>query len=211
MAHILLADDHNIVRAGIRRLIGEHFRGVQIDEAGDGNDTLNRLRSNGYDLVLLDISMPDADFGQLMDWMKVTSPGTRVLVFTMHREDIYGVRCLNLGARGFLQKTASEEEIIRAIKRVLDDKKYISPNLAELLAESRNNPEQSNPFDHLSEREMGIAILLNKGKSLPEICDILHIQYSTANTHKRRLFEKLNVHSILSLSKLMQAYKIVDS
>jgi DNA-binding NarL/FixJ family response regulator len=208
MIHIILADDHSIVRSGIKALINENFHGVKIEEAENGEKLLKLLKIRSFDLLLLDINMPDTDFVKLMEYIQATAPDTRVLVFTMHQEDIYGIRCLNLGARGFLHKTASNEEIIQAIKRVLDGKKYISPALAELLSDNNSQHEKTNPFQHLSARELELAMLFNKGKSLPEICSILNIQYSTANTHKRRLFEKLNVNNVLSLCRLMEAYHI---
>jgi len=206
MINVLLADDHSIVRSGIKALIRENFQFQRIDEAEDGTEIFRMLKVVKYDVLLLDISMPEMDFSQVLQWVNASTPGTRVLVFTMHREDIYGPRCLVLGARGFIHKTAANGEIVQAMKRILDGKKYISPNLAEILSESGSRKELTNPFLSLSSRELELANLFNRGKSLPEICTILNIQYSTANTHKRRLFEKLNVENILSLCRLMQAY-----
>ncbi len=206
MNNFLLADDHGIVRSGIKALLKEHFNADKSDEAEDENEVMQRVKGFDYDLILLDINMPGTDFPRLMDWLNRVSPDTRVLVFSMHPENIYGVRCLQLGAWGYLRKTASDEEIIIAIRRVLEGRKYISPIVAELLSQKTDKKKMSNPFHNLSSRELEIASLLNKGKSLPEICTVLNIGYSTVNTYKRRLFEKLMVPNVLSLSRLMQTF-----
>lgn len=206
MKKILLADDHAIVRSGIKFLVKENFPTVSIEEAQNEAEIVRCIKGTIYDLILLDISLPNTDFTELMRWINVTSPASRILIFSMHPENIYGARCLQLGAKGYLHKTVSNEEIVEAIKRVLEGKKYIGPKLAELLSDTYDKTKAANPFENLSARELEIVEYLNNGKSLPEICEILKIQYSTANTYKRRIFEKLNVHNILSLSRLMQSF-----
>ncbi|HVY73946.1 MAG TPA: response regulator transcription factor [Puia sp.] len=208
MKKLLLADDHAIVRSGIRALIRQNFEVSAIEEAENEDEIVKCTRANTYDLILLDISLPGTDFARLMHWIGLASPKSRILIFTMHTEEIYGIRCLQLGAKGFLHKSASNEEIVTAISRVMEGKKYISSRLAELLSDAYGETATVNPFDNLSPRELEIVAHLNNGKSLPEICDILKIQYSTANTHKRRIFEKLNVHNVLSLSRLMQSFDV---
>jgi len=206
MNNFLLADDHSIVRSGINALIKENYNAERIDEAEDENEIVKWVKSYTYDLILLDINMPGSDFVNLMGWLHTMSPVARILVFSMHPEDIYGARCLQLGAWGYLRKTASNEEIIIAIRKVLEGKKYISPIMAEILSQNNSGKNGSNPFENLSSRELEIALLLNKGKSLPEISTVLNIEYSTVNTYKRRIFEKLMVHNVLSLSRLMQTF-----
>jgi len=203
---ILLADDHAIVRSGIKFLIKENFDPETIDEAENEDEIVKCIKAQNYELILLDITLPNTDFARLMHWISVSSPSSKVLVFSMHSEDMYGVRSLQLGAKGFLHKTVSNEEIVFAIKRVLEGKKYIGQGLAELLAQKDAGAKINNPFNSLSQREMEIVVHLNSGRSLPEICNILKIQYSTANTYKRRIFDKLNVHNLLSLARLMQSF-----
>ncbi|HEX5153983.1 MAG TPA: response regulator transcription factor [Parafilimonas sp.] len=205
---ILIADDHEIVRVGIKTLISDNLAVKKIDEAGTQTEIIQHVKANFYDLVLLDINIPGCDFIKLMDWLKVTSPGTAVLVFTMHTEDVYGKRCMQIGAKGFLHKTASNNEIIAAINKVLEGKKYINAHLKEILGQSKKETSAGNPVSKLSARELEIALLIHKEVSLPEICTILNIQYSTANTYKRRIFEKLNVHNTLSLSRLLETCKV---
>ena len=208
MRKILLADDHSIVRSGIKFLVQENFNPKRIDEAENEDEIVKCVKAHDYELILLDISLPNTDFARLMHWIAVTSPNTKVLVFSMHPEDIYGARSLQLGAKGYLHKTVTNEEIVLAIKRVLEGKKYIGLKLAELLSDTNTDAKTTNPFQSLSSRELEIVVHLNSGKSLPEICNILKIQYSTANTYKRRIFDKLNVHNLLSLSRLMQSFNM---
>lgn len=208
MRKILLADDHSIVRSGIKFLVKENFNPKRIDEAENEDEIVKYVKEHDYELILLDISLPNTDFAKLMHWIAVTSPNTKILVFSMYPEDIYGARSLQLGAKGYLHKTVTNEEIVLAIKRVLEGKKYIGLKLAELLSGTSTDATTTNPFQNLSSRELEIVVHLNSGKSLPEICNILKIQYSTANTYKRRIFDKLNVHNLLSLSRLMQSFNM---
>jgi len=208
MKKILLADDHSIVRSGVRSLIEDNFLERQVDEAETEDEIVKHLKATDYDLVVLDINIPNTDFTRLMNWISVAAPGVKVLVFSMHPEDIYGNRCLQMGAKGYLHKTATNAEILTAIRRILDGKKYISQHLAELMSDSDPDKKRDNPFNNLSARELEMIKHLNDGKSLPEICTILKIQYSTANTFKRRIFEKLQVDSVLSLSRLMKSFEM---
>jgi two-component system invasion response regulator UvrY len=206
MNKILIADEHGIVRLGIKTLILENLPVSRIDEAGNENETVNLVKSSFYDLIILDINMPDSDFVKLMHWLSVTTPKTRTLVFSMYPENIYAERCLQLGAKGFLHKAASNEEIIYAMKKVLNGKVYINEAFSDILERNNDKDKIRNPFHKLSSRELEIAALINKGHSLPEICNILSIQYSTANTYKRRIFEKLTVQNALALSRLMRVF-----
>lgn len=205
---ILIADDHEIVRVGIKSLITDNLTVKKIDEASSEPEIIHQVKTTFYDLILLDINMPGSDFIKLMDWLKVTSPETSILVFTMHTEDVYGKHSLQAGAKGFLHKTASNSEIISAVNKVLEGKKYMNEHLRDILNQSREETTTNNPFSKLSPRELEIALLINSGVSLPDICSTLNIQYSTANTYKRRIFEKLNVYNTLSLSRLIQAFDI---
>lgn len=208
--NILICDDHSIVRSGVKALIKDHLPVQRIDEAGDDTQLAQLVRSFTYDLIMLDINIPGVDFMHQMDWLKIMVPTTKVLIFTTHPEEIYGRRSLQLGAKGYLNKAATNIEIIHAVTKVLQGVTYISNNLRAILSLDPDDEKDKNPFDKLSVRELEIAILINEGQSLPKICSTLNIQYSTANTHKRRIFEKLNVNSTLALSRLMATFKVVD-
>lgn len=210
MKKILLADNHNIVRFGTKVLVNERFPGCKIDEASTEKEISRLMKHNNYDLIIIEVEIPDTDFPKLMQWIKVTSPDTNVLVFTMRPEDMYGLRCFTMGAKGFLNKNESIEELITVIHKMLNGEKYISLKLSELLLESynrtTNHHNHTNPFDNLSQREMEMVKHLDNGKTLNEICTISKIQYSTANTYKRRIFEKLNVKTVLELSRLFHSF-----
>lgn len=207
MKNILLVDSHPVVRKGMKELIVEHHPSSHVDEAGSEAEIIRYIKQQPYQLILLDLEMPDTDFSSLMEWIRITAPNTPILVSSLHTEEIYGIRCLQLGAQGFLTKSADSKDIILAINKVLNGEKYLSRKLTELLVEKAYNPNATdNPFDRLSAREMEIVKQLEKGKSLNEISQILKIQYSTVNTYKRRIFEKLNVKDVLSLAKMINTF-----
>lgn len=209
--NILIADDHGIVRSGIKALIKQAFENDCVYEAATENEIIKQAKSFLLDLIILDINMPGMDFTGIMEWLKNTMPETNVIVFTTYPEDIYGERCLQMGAKGFLNKTASNAEILVALKTVLSGNIYFNEQSQKKTNLLINNGDISiNPFEKLSQRELEMALLIKKGYSLPDICTVLKIQYSTANTYKRRIFEKLNVHNAVSLLRLMQVFKMSD-
>ena len=209
MKNILIADDHAIIRTGIKSILRKNFSTNRIDDAENEAEITHLIKRYKYDLLVLDINMPNTDFIKTLEWVCITSKETNVLVFTMHEEEIYGLRCLNIGAKGFLHKTCSDEELVVAIKATLNGKKYISQSLAEIVFRPKEVEKQANPFHNLSSRELEIAMFLNKGLPLPEICSILNIQYSTGNTYKRRILEKLSVQNVLSMTRLMTSFNVV--
>lgn len=206
MLKILIADDHSATRLGMKVLVRNIFPGSHVDDAADGNATVEKLKSDSFDLILLDINMPHADPVNLMNWITTFSPSTKVLTFSMAPEEVYGKRFLQMGAKGYLKKSASEEEITRALKLVMGNRKYISPELADLLSDEIISGKSVNPFDDLSTRELEIAQYLIRGHSLNELGKLLNIQYSTVCTHKQNIFEKLRVSNVLQLSSLARNY-----
>jgi len=208
MKNILLADDHSIVRMGVKSLLQRGLPEYIVDEAENETEIETQVKQKKYQLIILDIDIPQGDFVKLMHWLLTITPDANILIFSMHEESIYGQRCLQLGARGYLHKSANDNVILNAINRVLAGKKYISPDLAELLSDNKTSDSTLNPLLKLSIREMEIMLLLNKGRTLAEICEVLKIQYSTVSTFKRRIMEKLNVKSMHSLYKFMQSYNL---
>jgi len=208
MKNILLADDHSIVRMGVKSLLQKGLPEYIVDEAENETEIEMQVKQKKYQLIILDIDIPQGDFVKLMHWLLTISPDVNILIFSMHEESIYGQRCLQLGARGYLHKSASDSVILNAINRVLSGKKYISPDLAELLSDNKTSDTTLNPLLKLSIREMEIVMLLNKGRTLAEICEVLKIQYSTVSTFKRRIMEKLNIKNMHSLYKFMQSYNL---
>jgi two-component system invasion response regulator UvrY len=154
--------------------------------------------------------MPATDPVVLMHWIQSFHPDTKILIVSQNPENIYGKRYLQLGADGFISKTVPDDEMIKAVTKVLNGYKYISEELSQSMLNTMVNGTQANPFDQLSQREFQVAICLAKGYTMNDICDMLQVQYSTAHTHKRRAFEKLNVEDNKDLAALAGAYDLLS-
>ena len=208
MKKFLLVDDHVVVRSGIKILLRDLYNPSEIHEAMNGDTATEKLKENEYDLILLDIQMPNTDTLGLMEYIRITYPTAKVLMFSMSAENIYAKRFMKAGAYGFISKEAPLEEITKAMAVILSGKKYISEGLAQKLAEDSFSGKSGNPFNELSPREFEIVSLLLDGKTVTDIAHILNIQTSTVGTHKARLFEKLAVENILQLKELATTYNL---
>lgn len=208
MKKFLIVDDHVVVRSGLKILLSDIYNVSEIHEAMNGDTAIERLKTDEYDLILLDIQMPNTDTLGLVEYVHITYPMAKVLMFSMSAEDIYAKRFMKAGAYGFISKEAPMEEITKAINVILGGKKYISETLAEKLAEDSFSGKSGNPFNELSPREFEIVSLLLEGKTVTDISHALNIQTSTVGTHKARLFEKLGVENILQLKELATTYNL---
>jgi two-component system, NarL family, invasion response regulator UvrY len=204
----LLVDDHVIVRSGIKLLLSEVYNQSEIHEASDGDTAIEKLKTDSYDLIMLDIQMPKTDTFGLMEYIHIKYPSAKVLMFSVSAENTYARRFMKAGAYGFVSKESPLEEIIKAINLVLNDRKYISESLAFKIAEDSFAGRSDNPFNKLSPREFEIVSLLLSGQTVSDISQSLNIQTSTVGTHKARLFEKLKVSNILELKELATAYNV---
>lgn len=210
MNKILVADDHSVVRFGLKIIIRENFPDKEVMEAFNGKTVMEQMQRDKFELVLLDLVMPDTDSGALMQWITSRYPETKILIVSMNPENLYGKRYLQLGAQGYLKKVAEQEEMIRAIGTVLSGKKYVSEELTGLILEEASQGKKLNPFDGLTPREFQIAILLSKNQTLTQISEGLKIHYTTASTHKQRIYEKLNIEHASQLIELADIYRIAD-
>lgn len=204
MKKFLLVDDHMVVRSGIKILLSDIYNPSEIHEAMNGETAIAKLKESKYDLIMLDIQMPNTDTLGLMEYIHITYPDAKVLMFSMSAENIYAKRFMKAGAYGFISKESPLEEITRAINAILNGKKYIS----ESLAEDSFSGKSANPFNELSPREFEIVTLLLEGKTVTDISHVLNIQTSTVGTHKARLFEKLGVANILDLKEMATTYNL---
>jgi len=207
MRKFLLIDDHVVVRSGVKTLLLEIFKPCEVFEASDGVSAVEQLKQRPYELVIMDIQMPSTDAFGLMEYMRISYPDTKVLIFSMSAENIYAKRFLKAGAKGFISKDSPLEEIKKAITVILNNKRYISETMIDILAEG-SSVNAKNPFQSLSARELEITSLLLSGHTLSGIARSLHIQVSTAGTHKSRLFDKLGVSNVLELKELADFYKL---
>ncbi len=204
----LLADDHSIIRSGLSTFIRSIYPTALIDEAFDETTILLKLASGNYDLIVMDMQMPNTNTFGLLEHIHIKYSTMPVLMFTMNSERAFALRTLKAGAKGFLSKEAPIEEMKKAFDLVLNNKKYISDELASLLADHTFNSTTGNPFNSLSAREFELVNLLLTGKTLSEITRILNIQMSTASTHKARIFTKLGVNNMFELKELSMSYEL---
>ncbi|MBA3705387.1 MAG: response regulator [Bacteroidetes bacterium] len=207
---ILLIDDHYIIRAGIKLILSEKLN-VLVDEASNGNSALTQIKNNSYDLIMLDINLPDTDGFKLLAQILKVQPDSKVLVFSMNPEVLFAKRFIKMGARGYLNKEASDNEIVKATNTVLSGKKYISMELAEILLNETAHEKADNPFKSLSEREFEVAMSLIKGETPVDIANKMNLHPSTIGTYKVRILEKLNVHNVIELIQLAGIYDILTN
>jgi two-component system invasion response regulator UvrY len=207
MHTILIIDDHSIVRTGIKLLVKDHLT-VTTDEAPDGKTALKKIKEKKYDLLLLDINIPNTDCGKLLSIILTISPNTKVLIFSMNEEDLFARHYLKSGAKGFLSKKSSDAEILQSIQKVLSGKRYISPQLVQLFGDDIAGGKNINPFETLSERELSVVSHLLKGNSISSISEIMTLHPSTVGTYKTRIFEKLAIKSLIDLTELARIYNV---
>lgn len=209
MPKILLVDDHAIVRSGLKLLIEDFIAHAAIDEACDGNSAFEKIKKNDYDLIIMDVNMPNTDSFGTVETILSIKPATKIIMFSMNAEEIYAKRFLKMGAMGYVRKDAPGDEIKKAITMALNGKKYISEELNEkLLNDLHSNNNSANPFDKLSPRELEIMHRISQGESIAEISQILKLHTSTVGTYKSRIFEKLQCHNIIELSQLAKIHNI---
>jgi two-component system, NarL family, invasion response regulator UvrY len=205
---VLIADDHSIVRSGLKLLIKEIQPSFITDEAVDGDEVISLARSNDYALIILDINMPDTDAISLVCNLVAGNEAQKILIFSMNSEELYAKRYLKLGVRGYLSKDSKTSELKAAILSVMDGKTYISQKCKEYLHERIQSGNSENPFENLTDREMQIAKFFLLGYTYAEIQKTLNLHTSTIGTHKMRLLGKLNIKSLIDLGKLAKLYHL---
>lgn len=209
MKRILIADDHNIVRTGLNVLIKTEYLNAQVDECSDGNCAWEKIQSTQYDLFVMDINMPATDSVNLLKNIFSLQPQLKILILSMSSEEIYARKYLQLGALGFINKESDALEIRKAITSVMNNRKYISPKLQEIISrDAIEGASASNSFEHLSARELEVMTHLVEGRNISEIADILSIHISTASTHKANILQKLKVNNVIELTTLVKRFDI---
>ncbi|MBS1757729.1 MAG: response regulator transcription factor [Bacteroidetes bacterium] len=208
MKRFLLIDDHVIVRSAMNVLLSQMYNSCHTDEAHDADSAISFLKQNQYDLVILDVQIPETDTLGLMEYLKTKYPGIIVLIFSMSPENLYAQRFLKAGAMGFLNKNAPLEEIRKAVDLLLNNKKYISNTINDILQNESTTDTNKNVFNSLSVREFEIASLLLSGQTISKIAATLHLSVSTIGTHKGRIFKKLNVENLLEMKELAVLYHL---
>jgi len=199
MIRILIADDHTIVREGLKQLLSETPNLVVAGEAGSGQEVLRRLREGPYDVVLLDISLEDRSGIDVLKQVRTEWPTLPVLMLTMHPEEEYALRALRAGAAGYLTKKSALTELVAAIHKVAAGGRYVSASLGEVLARALEPRAAARPHERLSDREFQVFELLVSGKRLGEIAKYLGVSIKTISTHRARLLAKMRMQTVAAL------------
>lgn len=192
---ILVADDHEIVREGVRGVFAGEPDLEVAGEVGDGPAVLERVREEEWDLVLLDLSMPGAEGLETLRRIHRLEPDLPVLVFSIHPEEQLARQLLQAGARGYVEKDVGSGELVRAVRRVLEGERYVSPSLASRLADVVSGEAGAEPHDALSERELQVLRLLGEGFEIGEIAEELSLSPKTVSTYRSRMLDKMDLDS----------------
>ena len=210
MIRVLLADDHTIVRTGLREIL-EGTGDIRVAaEAGNGNEALARVREADFDVVVLDLSMPGRSGIELIKQIKSERSKLRVLVLSMHSEAQYAVRALKAGASGYLTKEGAADQLVAAIRRIAAGGAFVSPETAERLALDFSQPDDTLPHTRLSDREFQVFQAIVAGKSVGEIAQQLSLSIKTVSTHKSNLMEKMGIDNQAELVRYAMRHKLVD-
>ena len=208
MAKILIVDDHAVVRSGLRHFLAGSSHCSAVEEASNGTEALALVLAARWDLILLDLWLPDMNGLEVLKRIKHEQPALPVLIFSMHVEDDYAVAALEAGAAGFLPKDSPPEEILDAVRRACGGNRYLSPRLAEKLLTGSAIRAKKLPHDTLSTRETEVMRLLSQGVSLTQIGERLHLSPKTISTYRTRILEKLNVDSNAELTRYVLLHKL---
>ncbi|HVT87079.1 MAG TPA: response regulator transcription factor [Chitinophagaceae bacterium] len=209
MIKVLLADDHAIVRKGLAQLILEEYPTAKVGEVGDAETLVAEVIRDEWDVVICDMNMPGRSGLDALSQIKQTNPKLPVLILSMYPEDQYALRVLKAGASGYLGKETVHEELIKAIQTVLLGRKYITPDVAEKLADSFNIDSEKQPHELLSDREFDVFKLLASGKSVSEIAEQLALSVTTISTYRSRIMDKMNMRSNAELARYAIENKII--
>jgi len=207
---ILIGDDHGIVRKGLMETLEDDLGQVSFGEADNGRDILAKVAQSKWDLVLLDINMEGRNGLDVLQEIHRAHPKLPVLILSMYSEDEFAVRALKEGAAGYVSKRMGSEELLGAIRKVLDGGRYISATVAEKLAADLQRPSGKSLHESLSNRELQILRMIAMGQSLKEIAGELCISVKTVGTYHTRLLQKMNMSSDIELTRYALAHKLAE-
>ncbi len=195
MIKVLIADDHTIVREGLKQILSEPSDIVVVDEAKDGQEVLSKVWEKDFDVVVLDITMPGQSGLEVLKQIRTVKPNLNVLILSMHPEDQYAIRVLKAGASGYVTKDTASDELINAIRKVSQGRKYVSSSLAEKLAFGVSSGiETEKPLhDSLSDREYEVMCKIASGKAVNRIAQELSLSAKTISTYRARIMDKMNM------------------
>jgi len=211
MVRILVADDHAVVRHGLRQLLSLDPELEVVDEAKNAWEVVERLRQGGVDVLLTDMSMPGLNGIDLIRRVRAEAPGVPVLVLSMHADTQIAARAIRAGAHGYMTKDSEPEALIEAIRQVARGGNYIDPALAaRMVFGAASAPDEESPSAEMTDREYQVFLALVQGRSLVEIAETLHLSAKTISTHKFRLMRKLRLNSVSELVRYAVRHGVVE-
>lgn len=208
--HVLIADDHAIVRQGLKQILSETDDLVITGEADDGAEALQLARHQPLDVFLLDVSMPNRNGIDTLKQLKKEFPRLPVLILSMHPEEQYAVRALKAGASGYLTKQSAPEQLVTAIRQVASGKKYVSPAVAQQLVEALSGDSNKLPHERITDREYQVLVMIATGQTQTQIAEKLNLGVATVSTYRARLLEKMGLKSTAELIRYGLEHGLVE-
>jgi len=209
MIKVLIADDHPVVRMGLKFILENEADISVYDEARTAREALELIRGTKFDVILLDISLPDRNGLDVLEQIKRDHAGMNVLIISIYPESLYAVRVLKAGAAGYMTKDSAPEELIRAVRKVVAGGKYVSPSLAEKLAQDLGDNSSSTPDEALSNREFQVLCMIAMGKTIKEISNELFLSEKTVSTYRTRILQKMNMKTNAELINYSIKHELV--
>jgi DNA-binding NarL/FixJ family response regulator len=206
---VIIADDHSIVRKGLRQILQEEYPFAEIEEASNAEDLISKTMAGTWDVVITDLSMPGRSGLDALRQIREAFPKLPVLVLSMHPEDQYAIRVLKAGASGYLNKDTAQDELVQAMRKVLAGKKYISSKVAEQMADVIEGNTEGALHELLSDREFDVLKMLAGGKSVSEIAAALSLSSTTVSTYRARILEKMKMKSNADLTRYALENKLI--
>jgi len=200
MIRILIADDHSVVRKGLRQILLEGFPTADIEEVPDAEEMIRKIMQQEFNVVISDLSMPGRSGLEALSQIKQINPKLPVLILSIHPEEQHALRVLKAGASGYLSKDMAPDELVNAVQRVMLGKKYITASIAEKLAAVLDNDSGRSPHENLSDREFSVLKMLAAGKSVSEIAETLFLSVTTVSTYRSRILTKMNMKNNADLT-----------
>lgn len=209
MTRILVADDHTVVRRGLRQILLEGFPGALVEEVGDAEDLIKHVIKAEWDVVISDLSMPGRSGLDALQQIKQLHPNLPVLILSIHPEEQYALRVLKAGASGYLSKDMAPDELVNAVKKVMLGKKYITASVAEKLAATLDQDHNKPLHEFLSDREFNVLKMLAAGRSVSEIAETLFLSVTTVSTYRSRIMTKMNLKNNAELTLYSMENKLL--
>ena len=209
MIRILVADDHTVVRRGLRQILLEGFPGALVEEVGDAEDLIKNLVKSTWDVVISDLIMPGRSGLDALQQIKQLHPNLPVLILSIHPEEQYALRVLKAGASGYLSKDMAPDELVNAVKKVMLGKKYITASVAEKLAATLDQDHNKPLHEYLSDREFNVLKMLAAGRSVSEIAESLFLSVTTVSTYRSRIMAKMNLKNNAELTLYSMEHKLL--